>query len=152
MLALAQSRWVGDALAKISGREIALEVMETRGDRTLDRPLPEIGGKGLFTAELDKALLAGELDLAVHSLKDLPTDLTPGLCLAAVPAREDPRDVVIGSREGRVPTALGSLPRGATLGTSSLRRRALAGALRAGPARPGHQGKPGHPHRQGGQR
>jgi hydroxymethylbilane synthase len=107
---------------------VPLEVIHTSGDRERDRPLPEIGGKGLFTRELDRALLDGEIDLAVHSLKDLPTAMEPGLEVACVPRREDPRDVLVGP-DGPV-SALQSLPRGATVGTSSLRRRALALAFR----------------------
>ena len=95
--------------------------MDTEGDRRRDVPLPEIGGKGLFTAELEAALLAGEIDIAVHSLKDLPTDLPRGLGLLAVPEREDPRDVLV-TPGG---TNLARLKEGARVGTSSLRRRAL---------------------------
>jgi len=128
LLARTQSGHVKSALEKGSGVSVRLEVVRTTGDRYQDRPLPEIGAKGLFTQELDRALLGGDVDLAVHSLKDLPTELPPGLTLAAVPERVDPRDVVVGPR-GRV-TTLEGLPRGARLGTGSLRRQALARAFR----------------------
>ena len=95
--------------------------MDTEGDRKRDVPLPAIGGKGLFTAELEAAILDGAIDIAVHSLKDLPTDLPPGLALLAVPEREDPADVLV-SAEG---LRLSELEDGARVGTSSLRRRAL---------------------------
>lgn len=95
-------------------------VYSTRGDKELARPLPEIGGKGLFTAELEAALRAGEIDLAVHSLKDLPTDDPPGLILGAILPREDPADVLV-SRRGYT---LAGLPPNAVVGTSSLRRAA----------------------------
>ena len=127
-LALTQSRGVADAIARTHGVEVALEVMVTKGDQVLDKPLPEIGGKGLFTEALDNALLDGRIDLAVHSLKDLPTDGVPGLHLACIPEREDPRDVLVGP-VGRT-TTLDSLAPGAVVGTSSLRRRALLAAFR----------------------
>ena len=94
----------------------------------IDEPLPEIGGKGLFTQELDEALLDGRVDLAVHSLKDLPTELPDGLCLAATPLRVDPRDVLVGPKGER--TTLASLKKGAVVGTSSLRRAALLKSFR----------------------
>lgn len=103
------------------GLEAAVVPMTTEGDRVLDLPLPEIGGKGLFTAELEAALLEGRVDLAVHSLKDLPTDFPRGLGLIAVPGRADPRDVLVWpGGDGGVE----DLPDGAVVGTSSLRRRA----------------------------
>ena len=129
-LALTQSRWVAAALGRTRDVRVALEVIRTKGDRTLDRPLPEIGGKGLFTAELDRALLDGDVDLAVHSLKDLPTGGQDGLRIACIPEREDPRDVVVGPRGP--PTTLAGLPEGATVGTSSLRRRAFLRAFHGG--------------------
>jgi len=95
-------------------------IVTTHGDRSLDLPLSVIGGKGAFTAELEQALLQREVDLAVHSLKDLPTMQTPGLIIGAIPERADPRDALI-SRAGYT---LETLPRGATVGTSSLRRGA----------------------------
>lgn len=127
-LALAQSRGVAREIEARTGLRVGLRVIRTEGDRVIDRPLPEIGGKGLFTAELDRALLEGEIDFAVHSLKDLPTRLEPGVALAAVPEREDARDVLV-VRDG-TPGRISALPRGARVGTSSVRRRALALALR----------------------
>ena len=100
--------------------EVAVEVITTTGDRILDAPLARIGGKGLFTREIEEALLEGRVDLAVHSLKDLPTTLPPGLSLAAVLSRHDPGDVLIAARGER----FAALPAGARIGTSSLRRRA----------------------------
>jgi hydroxymethylbilane synthase len=100
----------------------------TRGDRVLDRPLPEIGGKGLFTEELEAALRNGDVDLAVHSLKDLPTEAAPGLKIGAVCEREDPRDVWVVAPDG--PPNLAAARPGARIGTSSERRRAQALAAR----------------------
>ena len=121
-LALWQANHVADRLRSAGLDGVEIEVLSTKGDRVLDVPLAEIGDKGLFTAELDAALLDGRLDLAVHSLKDLPTTLPDGLALAAVTAREDPSDAFVAHPDyaGR----LGQLPHGATLATSSLRRRA----------------------------
>ena len=101
-------------------------VLSTRGDRILDRPLSEVGGKGLFTAEIERGLLEGSIDLAVHSTKDVATELPDGLALAGFLPREDARDAWIG-REG---ARLDTLPRGARVGTASIRRRALIGRLR----------------------
>jgi hydroxymethylbilane synthase len=128
LLAVTQSGWVARRIELATGSPVELVRIRTRGDEEQDRPLSEIGGQGLFTKELDRALLDGEVDLAVHSLKDLPTAFVEGLALAAVPEREDPRDALIGP-QGRI-TTLRGLPRGARLGTSSLRRRALALAFR----------------------
>lgn len=89
------------------------------GDKILDVPLAQIGGKGLFVKEIEEALLSGEIDLAVHSMKDVPTELPEGLAILCVPPREDPRDALI-SREGR---SFADLPVGARIGTSSLRRQ-----------------------------
>jgi len=120
-LALAQTHWVRRELsAAHPGLNVEVEVIRTKGDKILDSPLSQIGGKGLFTAELDRALIDGKIDMAVHSLKDLPTTLEPGLALGAVPRREDARDALI-SREG---LSLDDLPAGSTVATSSLRRRA----------------------------
>ncbi|HEX2204594.1 MAG TPA: hydroxymethylbilane synthase [Longimicrobium sp.] len=128
-LALWQARAVEAALrAADPAVEVEIAVVKTLGDRILDVPLAKIGDKGLFTKELDAALLAGEADLAVHSLKDVPTRLPDGLALAAVGSREDPRDVLI-LPPGRTGTLAG-LPAGARVGTSSLRRRAQLRALR----------------------
>jgi len=92
----------------------------TQGDKRLDRPLPEIGGKGLFTAELEEGLRRGEIDLAVHSLKDLPVEEPAGLTLGAILSREDVRDVLVAPNG----VTLATLPQGAIVGTSSLRRQA----------------------------
>jgi hydroxymethylbilane synthase len=104
------------------------KVISTAGDRTQasGEPLPEIGGKGLFTAELERALLAGDIDLAVHSLKDLPTEDSEGVVVGAVSARDDVRDCVVARDRG----SLADLPRDAVVGTSSLRRSAQLRALR----------------------
>ena len=120
-LARAQTALVVELLtASQPGLECATKVIATAGDRTQasGEPLPEIGGKGLFTAELERALAEGEIDLAVHSLKDLPTEDAPGVVIGAVCAREDVRDCVV-SRDHR---PLAELPDGAVVGTSSLRR------------------------------
>src|SRR5208337_3112894 len=124
-LALAQANEIRTRLAAIHGfasDAIALDVIRTTGDAIRDRPLAEAGGKGLFTKEIEEALLAGAIDIAVHSAKDMPTQLPAGLAIAAVPPREDARDVFISARAA----SLGELPRGARLGTASLRRQALA--------------------------
>jgi hydroxymethylbilane synthase len=121
-LALAQSAWVRTRLQQEwPGLEVTLVTIKTSGDRFVDRPLSSVGGKGLFVKEIEAALCAGEIECAVHSMKDVPSDLAEGLIIAAVPAREDPRDVLV----ARPPARLGSLPTGARIGTSSLRRAAL---------------------------
>jgi hydroxymethylbilane synthase len=117
-LALTQSRHVR-ALLGGSDADIPLEIITTSGDRFAEASLSRIGGKGLFTKEIEDALLAGRVDLAVHSLKDLPTENPPGLIVAALLVREDPRDALV-SRNG---LGLSALPKGARVGTSSLRRR-----------------------------
>src|SRR5919201_1231602 len=99
----------------------AIEVISTSGDRIQDKPLSTAGGKGLFTKEIEEALISGRIDLAVHSSKDMPTRLPDGLELAAFLPREDPRDCFI----GRTVKRIADLPRGATVGSSSLRRQAL---------------------------
>jgi hydroxymethylbilane synthase len=101
-------------------------ILSTTGDRIVDRPLSEIGGKGLFTLELEEQLMSGELDFAVHSSKDMPTALPDGLCLSAYLPREDIRDALI----GRTAASLTALPDGATVGTASLRRQALVRRIR----------------------
>lgn len=106
--------------------ECTLKVFTTAGDLSLDRPLPEIGGKGLFTEELERALLAGGIDLAVHSLKDLPVDNPPGLILGALPERGDARDALVSARY----STLKELPKGGRVGTSSLRRGAQLLSIR----------------------
>jgi hydroxymethylbilane synthase len=127
-LALRQARAVQAALA---ARGVAGELVTytTVGDRRLDEPLRAIGAKGLFTQELEDDLLAGRVDCCVHSLKDLPTDSPPGLAVVALLPREDPRDALV-VREGVSARTLAELPRGARVGTSSLRRRAQLLALR----------------------
>lgn len=128
-LALAQARMTATALAEAGGvpvEEIAIEVISTTGDRTQDRPLSEIGGKGLFTKEIDHAQLDGRVDVAVHSSKDLPTALPDGLVIAGFLPREDVRDALIAPRY----QTLDSLPAGARVGTVSLRRQALVRQLR----------------------
>ena len=125
-LAMWQSRHVMAALqAAWPGLECTIEPFITQGDETLDRPLPEIGGKGLFTLELENGLREGRIDLAVHSLKDLPVDDAPGLILGAILGRADVRDVLV-AKSGR---SLDELPAGAVVGTSSLRRQAQLLAL-----------------------
>jgi hydroxymethylbilane synthase len=123
-LALAQAQLVREALAAAHGVDVAQieqHVIRTSGDRIQDRPLAEAGGKGLFTKEIEEALLAGSIDVAVHSAKDIPTVLPAGLMLAAFLPREDARDVFI----SRSAAALAALPAGARVGTASLRRQAL---------------------------
>jgi len=128
-LALAQAREVRTRLAAAHGldlEQIEIRVIRTTGDAIQDRPLAEAGGKGLFTKELEEALIAGHIDLAVHSSKDMPTVLPTGLLLAAFLPREDVRDVFI----SRKAAALTALPRGAIVGSSSLRRQAMTLRLR----------------------
>ena len=124
LLARTQSMLVADALERAhAGLKVEMCIVKTSGDQVVDRPLHEIGGKGLFTKELEQGLLAGEIDFAVHSFKDVPVTMPlvdqTDLIIAAVPKREDPRDV-LASRKGR---ALQDLPPGARIGTGSLRRR-----------------------------
>lgn len=125
-LARAQAGLVRDALASRCGFASALIAITTSGDRIKDRPLAEAGGKGLFAKELEEALLAEQIELAVHSMKDLPTILPNGLAIAAIFPREDPRDAFISTRSGQ----LDDLPRTARLGTSSVRRAAQVARLR----------------------
>lgn len=116
------------ALAATAGLEVAFELkpIVTRGDRILDVTLSKVGGKGLFVKEIEQALLDGEIDFAVHSMKDMPFDLPEGLTIGAVPLREDPRDCLI----SRTVRSLEELPQGARVGTSSLRREAQLKAVR----------------------
>ncbi|MBW8299733.1 MAG: hydroxymethylbilane synthase [Hydrogenophaga sp.] len=128
-LALAQAYETRDRLMAAHGLPEALfevVVLSTQGDRITDRPLSEIGGKGLFTEELEQQLLSGDLDFAVHSSKDMPTKLPEGLVLSAYLPREDVRDAFIGATAPK----LTELPQGATVGSSSLRRQALIRRLR----------------------
>jgi hydroxymethylbilane synthase len=128
-LALVQANEVKSRLAAVSGlaaERIEIRIIRTSGDAIQDRPLAEAGGKGLFTKEIEEALIAGTIDLAVHSSKDMPTVLPTGLVLAAFLPREDARDAFI-SRKAK---SLRDLPRGAVVGTASLRRQALVKRLR----------------------
>lgn len=126
-LALTQTRMVADALQHANpGLSISIQTFQTTGDRVTDAPLMSFGGQGVFVKELERALLAGEIDLAVHSLKDLPTLIPEGLLIAATPERADVRDALI-SRHG-IPLA--ALPIGAGIATSSPRRRAQLLAFR----------------------
>jgi hydroxymethylbilane synthase len=128
-LARAQSAMVGAALrAAHPDLEVSELVLTTTGDRFLDRPLAEIGGKGLFTKEIEDALAAGAADIAVHSMKDVPTALSDGMTLPCMMVREDVRDVLIA--RDRAVTRIEDLPPGARLGTASLRRAAQALARR----------------------
>ena len=128
-LALAQAGMVRSQLAAAHGvapERIEIKVIRTTGDMIRDRPLAEVGGKGLFTKEIEEALLAGAVDLAVHSAKDMPTVLPGGLAIAAVLPREDARDAFI----SRTAKSFAELRPGAVVGTASLRRQALVKRLR----------------------
>jgi hydroxymethylbilane synthase len=128
-LALVQAHETRRRLAAALGLPedaIGVVPIRTTGDRITDRPLMEVGGKGLFTREIDEALLAGSVDIAVHSAKDLPTALPAGIVIAATLPREDTRDALLSPKA----TSLAALPPGAVLGSSSLRRRAMALRLR----------------------
>lgn len=120
-LAVWQAEWVQARLAEVAPHvTVTLQRIKTTGDKVLDTPLAAIGGKGLFVKEIEEALLRGEIDLAVHSMKDVPTVLPAGLELLCIPEREDPRDALI-SRDGR---SFDQLAMGARVGTASLRRQA----------------------------
>src|SRR5271156_2442661 len=121
-LALWQARWI-QARIQSFGVESRLEIIHTTGDKITDVALSKVGTKGLFTKEIEEALLSGAIDLAVHSLKDMPTDLPDGLTLAAIPEREDARDAVVGR-------TLADLAQCARIGTSSLRRSAQLRIIR----------------------
>mgnify|MGYP001807844351 CR=1 FL=1 len=128
-LAMAQAHTVRDRLAAAHGcapDDIAIHVIKTTGDQILDRPLSEAGGKGLFTKEIEEALLADTIDIAVHSSKDMPTALPDGLALVAYLEREDVRDVFISHSAATI----ADLPAGALVGSASLRRQALVKRLR----------------------
>ena len=119
-LALWQANWVKSELEKkYPGMEVTLTKIKTIGDKILDVPLAQVGGKGLFVKEIEEAMLRGEIDIAVHSMKDVPTDFPEGLGLHCITKREDPRDAVI-SRNVK----FADLPQGARIGTSALRRQA----------------------------
>jgi hydroxymethylbilane synthase len=117
-LALWQAEHVRARLTAVSGRPVELLTLKTQGDLILDVPLSEVGGKALFVKEIEQALLDGRADVAVHSMKDVPAELAPGLTMAAISARESPWDALV-SRAG----GLAALPHGARVGTSSLRRQ-----------------------------
>jgi hydroxymethylbilane synthase len=120
-LALHQSEWFQSRIHDVAPEiRVTLRKIQTSGDKIVDVPLAKIGGKGLFVKEIEEALLAGEIDLAVHSMKDIPAQLPEGLEILCVPPREDARDALI-SREGR---PFKDLPQGARIGTASLRRQA----------------------------
>ena len=126
-LALWQAEYVARELSShLAGVKIEIITIKTQGDKILDVPLAQIGDKGLFTREIENELLAGEIDFAVHSMKDMPSLMGEGLCLGAVLPRENPRDVLISAHD----YSLGTLPAGAVIGTSSLRRIAQLKALR----------------------
>ena len=119
-LALWQANWVKSELEKrYLGMEVTLTKIKTMGDKILDVPLAQVGGKGLFVKEIEEAMLRGEIDIAVHSMKDVPTEFPEGLGLHCITEREDPRDAVI-SRN----VTFANLPQGAKIGTSALRRQA----------------------------
>jgi hydroxymethylbilane synthase len=125
------AKWQANHVASLlraaePGLDVRLHEVVTRGDKILDVPLADVGGKGLFVKEIEDALLAGDAEIAVHSMKDLPALLSDGLVLAAVPEREDPRDALCSPRW----KTLDRLPRGAKVGTSSLRRGAQLKAVR----------------------
>ncbi len=130
-LALWQARWVQSELQKLfPAKEIRIDIIKTKGDKILDSPLSQIGDKGLFTREIENALLAGEIDLAVHSLKDLPTMLPEGLTLGTICKREDVRDVFIPHPQNPIRTLLDQ-PANAKIATGSLRRKSQLLSLRA---------------------
>jgi hydroxymethylbilane synthase len=119
-LALTQARaFIAELVALRPGLEVTELLVTTTGDRVQDRPLQSLGGKGLFIKEVEEALLEGRADFAVHSMKDVPTEVAPALVLGCIPVRENPRDAVV----TRLGTGLAALPVGSRVGTSSLRRR-----------------------------
>ncbi|HEX8814057.1 MAG TPA: hydroxymethylbilane synthase [Terriglobales bacterium] len=124
-LARWQAHHISDLL-RAQGHEVELEIIKTTGDKILDVALAKVGTKGMFTKEIEEALAAGRVDLAVHSLKDLPTELASGFEIAAITKRENPRDVFC----SRKYASIEDLPQGARVGTSSLRRQAQLKALR----------------------
>ncbi|ACN99692.1 hydroxymethylbilane synthase [Sulfurihydrogenibium azorense] len=118
-LALWQANYIANLINQIHGVEVELVKITTSGDKILDVPLAKIGGKGLFVKEIEDAMLKGEIDIAVHSLKDVPTQLPEGLDIIAITEREDPRDAFLSTKY----KSLKDLPAGAVVGTSSLRRK-----------------------------
>lgn len=125
-LALWQAEFVKSLLEEATGAEVEIKIIHTTGDKILDVPLAKVGGKGLFTKELEVELLNGTVDLCVHSMKDVPTELPAGCILAGMPKRVDPRDVIVAHNGEDLTT----LPQGAKVGTSSLRRISQVRALR----------------------
>ena len=120
-MALAQAAWVKERIReKYPGARVETIPIRTGGDRFLEASVQAIGGKGIFTKEIEDALLRNEIDIAVHSMKDLPTELAPGLMIAVVPQREDPRDVLVSANGAK----LNRLSSGAKIATGSLRRTA----------------------------
>jgi len=119
-LALWQANWVKSAIEQGQQRDAELVIIKTKGDKIQDVPLAKVGGKGLFVKEIEEAMLDGRIDLAVHSMKDMPSEIPQGLCIGAIPERENPKDVLISKGRRRFER----LPRNACIGTSSLRRRA----------------------------
>jgi len=127
LLAVTQSTWVKNQIEQAHpGTTVELVKISTKGDRILDVPLAKVGGKGLFVKEIEDALLASEVDLAVHSMKDVPTELPEGLHIGIIPQRETARDAFLSVKYDSIET----LPVGATVGTSSLRRKSQLAALR----------------------
>jgi len=127
LLAVTQSTWVKNRIEQAHpGVRVELVKITTKGDRILDVPLAKVGGKGLFVKEIEDALLAGEVDLAVHSMKDVPTELPAGLHIGIIPLRETAKDAFLSVGYD----SIAALPAGATVGTSSLRRRSQLAALR----------------------
>ena len=124
-LALWQANHIKNLLQQ-RGHEVEIEIIHTTGDKITDVPLAKVGTKGMFTKEIEEALAQGRVDLAVHSLKDLPTELSPGFSIAAITEREDPHDVFCANKF----QSIEELPHGARVGTSSLRRQAQLKALR----------------------
>ena len=124
-LALWQAHHIA-GLLRGRGHTVEVEIIKTTGDRLQEVTFAQVGSKGMFTREIEEALAAGRVDLAVHSLKDLPTELPGPFALAATPARVDPRDVLVSVRHA----SLAVLPQGAKVGTSSQRRRAQLKAVR----------------------
>jgi hydroxymethylbilane synthase len=126
-LAVTQSTWVKNRIENTHPQtRVELVKIITKGDRILDVPLAKVGGKGLFVKEIEDALLAGDVDLAVHSMKDVPTELPEGLHIGIIPLRESPHDAFVSARYA----SLDALPHGAKVGTSSLRRKSQLAALR----------------------
>ena len=127
LLAVTQSTWIKNQIEHAHPRtQVELVKITTKGDRILDVPLAKVGGKGLFVKEIEDALLADEVDLAVHSMKDVPTELPAGLHIGIIPVRETPKDALLSVKYASVET----LPQGATVGTSSLRRKSQLAAMR----------------------